>query len=250
MRAHVLATKQSDGEVEEVEEEVEEEQWFTGPAMLRATAAEKYVAKWQTRRKAAANWALWDFEVPFQPFDDASLNEPLLPSFRSGLFRAGDFDWRLLFGVAWGTGDDRQAAFTVTLQNAHAAEAPPHWQCDAVYRVQIAGLKTESAFGPTQKTFSATRRHTFSPPRAGTAGEPEPVAVCLASLPSACSERRYGAFAGGFFTVRLCLKAGRTLDSDNLLDSAASLPHCEHPIRKRDRQYHEALREIKRLKQL
>eukprot|EP00659_Diplonema_papillatum_P021472 gene21472-33032_t len=85
MPMHVLATKQTlpdaDGKVEEVEEEVEEEQWFTGPAMLRATAAEKYVAKWQTRRKAAANWALWDFEVPFQPFDGASLNEPPLSFF-------------------------------------------------------------------------------------------------------------------------------------------------------------------------
>ncbi|KAJ9467209.1 hypothetical protein DIPPA_14644 [Diplonema papillatum] len=32
-------------------------------------------------QEAAANWALWDFEVPFQPFDGASLNEPPLSFF-------------------------------------------------------------------------------------------------------------------------------------------------------------------------
>ncbi|KAJ9467211.1 hypothetical protein DIPPA_14628 [Diplonema papillatum] len=242
----------------------EEAEWFSGPSLLRNTAAERYVAKWQVLRSVAEGGVAWDFEVPFQPFTDRSLNEQVLGPFHSGLFRAGDFDWRLRFAVAFeGSGT---AALSVTLVNAHAEVALPHWQCEVAFTMEIvvperkqqlrmAGERVLEIFSdegrtPSVKPQKLTLKAKRDDDDLGSNTKSPKLVAPLASVQSACFERRFGSFVGSFFTVRARLNAGRTLDSDaaKRLSSVNVAAEFEHPIRKRERQHREMLAEILRLK--
>ncbi|KAJ9467212.1 hypothetical protein DIPPA_14603 [Diplonema papillatum] len=251
---------------DEVEEEAE---WFDAPALLRNTAAERYVAKWQVLRSVAEDGVAWDFEVPFQPFTDRSLNEQVPGPFHSGLFRAGDFDWRLCFAAA--AGDSGAVALAVSLENAHTQVAPPHWQCEVVATMEIVGLKAVAA-APKQPRIAGkyTRQRATQDPffvehetnqtddvfprklilRGKNDGDDLTtntqslkLVTPLASIQSACVERRFGSFVGKFFTVRVTLNAGRTLkrDAADMLSNVNVASEFEHPIRKRDRLYREAI---------
>eukprot|EP00659_Diplonema_papillatum_P021149 gene21149-32579_t len=173
-------------------------------------ACHRHVEKYQrcSRSLPGDHAAIWEFEIPFEPFRPETLTKLGKPHFFSGKFRVGEFTWKLLITAE---SVDHTTYLSIFLDNTHVIDAPPDWRCKCVFKFELLNGTT---------TMEHMDSHTFLPKKPTDRGYRDFQAITnvqQASYERQCS----GGHVERFFKVKVYVKDQQT--ASNLCESSAQV---------------------------